>query len=174
MTELFAPVVSITTTKRRRFFWAAWWTGPPARVPFKRPDASDGGAETYEAAIAAATSRAGASLTVTDALWARAWMRILRGQDPFPSRASREPAAPRPRAESVPAGAAAPGSIWELLGVTEYASLGDLKAAFRKRAAVLHPDQGGDSETFRRLLAAYEEAKRRAARPRSGRRAPPR
>src|SRR5690242_5052138 len=95
MTDLFAPVVSITTTKRRRFFWAAWWSAPPARVPFRKPDASDGGAETYEDAIAAASMRAGAPLTVTDPLWARAWMRILRGQEPFPSKASREPRAPR-------------------------------------------------------------------------------
>lgn len=166
--SLFAPVVSITTTKRRRFFWAAWWSGPPLRVPFKKPDASDGGAETYEDAIAAASARAGAPLTVTDPLWARAWMRILRGEDPFPSRASREPAPKRA------APAIEPGSIWELLGVTKDVTLGDLKAAYRRRAIELHPDRGGDAETFRRLLAAYEEAQRRIARPRSARRAPPR
>ena len=167
MTELFAPVVSITSTKRRRFFWAAWWSGPPARVPFKKPDASDGGAETYEEAIAAATARAGAPLTVTDPLWARAWMRVLRGQDPFPSKASREPSRPKS------AVAVEPGSIWELLGVTKEVTLMELKAAYRKRAIELHPDRGGDAETFRKLLAAYEEAKKRAARPRSNRRGRP-
>jgi hypothetical protein len=159
MRELFAPVVSIASTKRRRFFWAAWWSGPPARVPFKKPDASDGGAERYEDAIAAAQERAGTTLTVTDPLWARAWMRILRGQDPFPAKADREPA---PRRAAPPA---EPGSIWELLGVTKDVNLTDLKAAYRKRAIELHPDRGGDAATFRRLLAAYEEAQRRVARP---------
>jgi hypothetical protein len=170
MNDLFAPVVSVTTTKRRRFFWDAWWSGPPVRVPFRKPDASDGGAETYEEAISAASARAGAPLTVTDPLWARAWMRILRGQDPFPSKASRQPrsgaGAARPVSE--------PGSIWELLGVSKDATLAELKAAYRKRAIELHPDRGGDAETFRRLLAAYDEAVRRASRPRSNRRAPPR
>lgn len=170
MADLFAPLVSITSTKRRRFFWAAWWSGPPVRVPFKKPDASDGGAATYEDAIAAATKRAGAdaSLTVTDPLWARAWMRVLRGQDPFPSKASREPSSKRvtPSVE--------PGSIWELLGVTKDATMTELKAAYRKRAVELHPDRGGDAETFRKLLAAYEEAQKRVARPKSARRAPPR
>ena len=170
MTHLFAPVISITTTKRRRFFWAAWWSAPPARVPFRKPDASDGGAETYDEAIAAASARAGAPLTVTDPLWARAWMRILRGQDPCPSKASRQP-----RSASRPEPAALePGSIWELLGVSKDATLTALKAAYRKRALELHPDRGGDPELFRRLLAAYDEAVRRASRPRSSRRAPPR
>lgn len=165
---LFAPVVSITTTKRRRFFWAAWWSGAPARVPFRKPDASDGGAETYEAAILAAQARAGTSLAIADPLWARAWMRILRGEDPFPSRASREPSR-----RAAPVGAE-PGSIWALLGVTKDVTLTELKAAYRKRAIELHPDRGGDAETFRKLLAAYEEAQKRIARPRSARRAPPR
>lgn len=166
MTSLFAPVVSITSTKRRRFFWAAWWSGPPVRVPFKKPDASDGGAATYDEAIAAATARAGAPLTVTDPLWARAWMRVLRGDETWPSKADREPRAPRGALRDLP-----PGSIWELLGVTSDVTPTELKAAYRKRAIELHPDRGGDSATFRRLLAAYEEAKRRIARPRSVRRA---
>lgn len=138
------------------------------RVPFKKPDASDGGAATYDEAIAAATARAGAPLTVTDPLWARAWMRVLRGQDPFPSKASREPA--RARAATT----VEPGSIWELLGVSKDVTLTELKAAYRKRAIELHPDRGGDAATFRKLLAAYEEAQKRVARPKSSRRAPPR
>lgn len=176
MADLFAPVVSITSTQRRRFFWAAWWSGPPTRVPFKKPDASDGGADTYEDAIAEASKRAGAPLTVTDPLWARAFMRTLRGQDPFPSKSSREPTRKpvQDASSSAGPGEAPPGSIWELLGVTSTVNLVDLKAAYRKRAIELHPDRGGDTATFRRLLAAYEEAKRRVAKPRSARRAPPR
>ncbi|MBX3233989.1 MAG: J domain-containing protein [Labilithrix sp.] len=158
---LFAPVVSITSTKRRRFFWAAWWSGPPVRVPFRKPDASDGGAATFEEAVAAANARAGTTLAVTDPLWARAWMRVLRGEEVWPSRADREPRAPRARAPEAEA-----GSIWSLLGVTKDVTLAELKAAYRRRAIELHPDRGGDAETFRRLLAAYEEAQKRVARPR--------
>jgi hypothetical protein len=159
---VFAPALSITSTKRRRFFWAGWWTAPPSRVPFRKPDASDGGAETFDDAVKAAEARAGMLLTVIDALWARAWLRILRGQDPWPTRASREPARAATRQ-------AAPESIWSLLGVAQTASLTEIKAAYRKRALELHPDRGGDPETFRRLLAAYAEAQKRAARPKSAR-----
>lgn len=172
MTDLLAPVCSITTTKRRRFFWAAWWTGPPTRVPFRKPDASDGGASTYDEALAAAERRAGRPLTVVDPLWARAWIRILRGEDAWPSKASQ-----RPRAAGASPGdrAGAPeleegASIWALLGVTRDASERELKAAYRRRALETHPDHGGDEETFRRVLRAYAEAQRRLRRPRPKRR----
>lgn len=160
MTELFAPACSITTTQRRRFFWAAWWTGPPTRVPFKKPDAEGGGAPTFEAALAAAEARAGRPLVVIDPLWARAWMRVLRGQPIWPTRASREPIAKKP------APAASDGSVWSILGVTADVTEAELKAAYRKRAVETHPDQGGDDETFRKVLRAYEEAKKRLKRPR--------
>lgn len=167
---LFAPVVSVTSTKRRRFFWAAWWSGPPAQVPFRKPDASDGGAATYDEAVAAANARAGTTLTVTDPLWVRAWIRILRGEEAWPSKASREPIAKK----SVPPPENEPGSIWELLAVSKDATLRELKAAYRKRAVELHPDRGGDPAVFRRLLAAYEEAQKRAGKPRSSRASRPR
>jgi hypothetical protein len=163
MSRLFAPVCSIATTKRRRFFWAAWWSGPPTRVPFRKPDASDGGASTREEALAAAEKRAGASLTQIDPLWARAWIRILRGEEAWPSKASREPRGALPVSERAPAES---GSIWELLGVARDATEAELKAAFRKRALETHPDQGGDDETFRRVLRAHEEAQRRLRKPR--------
>lgn len=162
MDSLFAPVCSITTTKRRRFFWAAWWSAPPSRVPFRKPDASDGGAATYEEAIAAAERAAGASLVMIEPEWARAWMRTLRGQPPWPSLASGA-GAPRPAAAS-PA-TEQPESIWQLLGASPDAGPEDLRAAFRKRALALHPDHGGDPAAFRRLVHAYEEARRRARRP---------
>lgn len=166
-TALFVPCCSITTTKRRRFFWAAWWSGPPAHVPFRKPDASDGGAATYEDALALATERAGVPLAVIDSLWARAWVRVLRGEDPWPSAASREPRAARagddpsgaPRAE----GAANAASIWAVLGVAQTATDEELKAAYRKRARETHPDQGGDAEAFQRVVRAYAEAKLRRA-----------
>ncbi len=161
MSELFAPACSITTTKRRRFFWAAWWTRPPTRVPFAKPDASDGGASTHEQALAAAEARAGVKLVEIDPLWARAWMRVLRGEPIWPSKASREPRSARATPSAVAA-----GSIWELLGVTPDVTDGELKAAYRRRALETHPDHGGDEATFRRVLAAYAEAQRRLRRPR--------
>jgi hypothetical protein len=162
MGELFAPVCSITTTKRRRFFWAAWWSGPPTRVPFRKPDASDGGATTRDEALATAEKRAGASLVMIDPLWARAWLRILRGEPAWPSRASREPGTAK---SSETKDALPSGSIWELLGVNQNASEAELKAAFRKRVLEAHPDQGGDDEAFRRLMRAHEEARRRLRKP---------
>lgn len=168
MSQLFAPVCSITTTKRRRFFWAAWWSGPPARAPFRKPDASDGGASTHEEALAAAERAAGTRLVVIEPEWARAWIRVLRGQAPWPSRASAPGA--RVAAKRASAGPAPAVSIWEVLGVRPDVDEAALKAAYRKRALETHPDQGGDAEAFRRVLEAYAEARRRLRRPR--RRAP--
>lgn len=170
---IFAPVCSITTTKRRRFFWAAWWSGPPTRVPFRKPDASDGAADSAEAALAAAEKRAGIRLVLVDPLWARAWMRLLRGQDAFPSIASREPASARRREPTGERGAGTSGanganeaSIWSLLGVARDVSPDALKAAYRQKVLDLHPDRGGDAVALRRVIAAYEEAERRLRRPR--------
>jgi len=162
VSDLFAPVCSITTTKRRRFFWAAWWSGPPERVPFRKPDASDGGAATWEEALAAAEARAGRPLVVVDPLWARAWMRILRGEPAWPSKASREPRGAHASSPKEPP----QQSIWSVLGVSRDVTPEELKAAYRRRALETHPDHGGDEEAFRRVLRAYEEAKRRIARPR--------
>lgn len=160
MTELFAPVCSITTTKRRRFFWAAWWTSPPVRVPFKKPDASDGGAGTVEEAMAAAEKRAGMTLGRIDPLWARAWIRILRGEEAWPSKRSAEP---RVRTVTETNDRA---SVWAILGVTRDVTTEELKAAFRQKALATHPDRGGDDASFRAVLRAYEEAQRRLKRPR--------
>jgi curved DNA-binding protein len=45
----------------------------------------------------------------------------------------------------------------ELLGVAAGASPGELRRAFRNRAKSVHPDRdGGDAESFRRLVEAYE------------------
>lgn len=158
MTELFAPVCSIATTQRRRFFWAAWWSAPPERVPFRKPDASDGGAPTREAALAAAKARAGLELVVVDPMWARAWMRVLRGQAPWPSRAST-------MSRGEVAASSPPGSIWATLGVPRSATLEDVKAAYRKRALETHPDHGGDAEEFKRVVRAWREAQKRLAKP---------
>lgn len=176
MTKLFVPVCSITSTKRRRFFWAAWWSGPPQHVPFKKPDAEGGGAATREEAHADANERAGRTLVEIDPLWARAWIRILRGEAAWPSKASREPrgrAGGRNGSEASSVGGEAlssddvPISIWALLGVTRDATEEELKAAYRRRVLETHPDQGGDEERLRRVVSAYAEAQRRLRRPRS-------
>ena len=39
--------------------WVAWWTAPPAREPFRKPDAFSGGARSHEEALAQARRAAG-------------------------------------------------------------------------------------------------------------------
>lgn len=153
--------VSIAPTKRKRFMWAAWWTGPPTRVPFRKPDAYEGGARTREEARAAAEERAGRTLSEAPALWARAWMRVLAGQKPWfevQGRVASEPGAapidvPKPAVESA-AG---------ILGVSGDASIDDIKRAYRTRALETHPDRGGDPERFRAVQQAYEHLVARAS-----------
>ena len=129
------------------------------RAPFKKPDASDGGAASIEEALADAEKRAGMSLTRIDPLWARAWIRVVRGEQPWPSKASQEPRSKKPEP------LAADASVWSILGVGRDVTAADLKAAFRAKALATHPDQGGDEKTFQAVLRAYDEAKRRIAKP---------
>ncbi|MCA9614183.1 MAG: DnaJ domain-containing protein [Myxococcales bacterium] len=131
--------------------WAAWWSGPPTRVPFRKPDASHGGSASREAAWAEAEAAAGRTLHEIDWRWARGWNRILRGQDPFSPadlRALDGVVAPKTRR--------GPRPPREVLGVGKDASLDEVKAAFRKRAFETHPDRGGDPEEFREVHEAYE------------------
>jgi hypothetical protein len=151
MSELASAVCSITVTKRHRYFWAAWWTGEPRESPFRKPDASDGGAATMEAALADAELRAQRYLVLIEPYWARAWSRVLRGERPPPR--------PQPRAER-PA-RVSPQSAWQLLGLEAGASLAEVKTAFRRRAVLTHPDHGGDAEAFRELHRAYERLVKR-------------
>lgn len=157
MSELFAAVVSIAPTRRRRFLWAAWWTAAPSRAPFRRPDASEGGARTREEALRRAEQVAGRRLVEVEGSWARAWAQIQLGLPPFAAtgaggggpRAAREPPA---------------GSIWATLGVAADASVAEIRAAFRRQALVLHPDRGGDPDRFRALREAHDEALARRGR----------
>lgn len=164
MSDLAAAGCSITTTDRRRFFWAAWWSNLPRVTPFQRPDASGGGAATFEDAKAAAERAAGRALSLLDPAWAKAWKRVLRGREPFPSQAT-QPGQRRARSLAGDGGATGP-SIWQRLGVDPGADEATLRQAFRARALVAHPDQGGSADEFRALVAAYAEARRRARRPR--------
>jgi len=164
VTDLFVAAVSIAPTRRRRFLWAAWWTAPPSRDPFRRPDAAEGGARTREEALRQAEQAAGRALVEVEGLWARAWARVLMGQPPFPTAgptsasSSSSSGARRARAEPEP------GSIWQILGVAADASVAQIRAAFRQRALVTHPDHGGDAEAFRALGRARDEALARRAR----------
>lgn len=162
MSELFAAVVSIAPTKRRRFLWAAWWTASPSRTPvFRKPDASEGGARTREEALRQAERVAGRPLVEVEGLWARAWSRVLMGLPAFPAGAAEPgtPGATRPARREAP-----PGSIWQILGIEPRATLPEIRAAFRQRALVTHPDHGGDPEAFRALRGAYDEAVARRTR----------
>jgi curved DNA-binding protein CbpA len=46
--------------------------------------------------------------------------------------------------------------LYEILGVPRDAKAADIKNAFRRRAKDLHPDHGGDPESFRLLMLAYD------------------
>jgi hypothetical protein len=166
--ELSAAVCSIAPTRRRRFLWAAWWTTPPARDPFRKPDAFGGGARTREEALEEAVRAAERPLHQIEARWARAWGRILVGEPPWMDRG------PAP-SEVRPAGAAgvskvgSQASVWAVLGISPGVTAAELKSAFKQRALETHPDRGGSAESFRLVLRAYEEAQRRIARPRKRR-----
>lgn len=157
MTELASAVVSITATARGRFFWAAWWTGAPSYAPFRKPDASNGGARTYEEALAEAERVAERHLSPVEPYWARAFNRTLRGEAPPPPPARK---IPRPDARS------APVSAWELLGLAPGASAREIKRAYRLKALELHPDRGGTADAFRDITRAYEKLVARTERPR--------
>jgi hypothetical protein len=154
MTELFTSVVSITATKRRRYLWAAWWTAPPAEDPFRKPDASSGGARSREEAKKAAEAAAGRPLVETEPRWAAAWGRVLRGAPPWPSRANPERlAAPPPpvREGTVP-------WAYGILGIQKGATLPEVRRAFRLLALEAHPDRGGTEAAFIAAKRAYDVA----------------
>jgi hypothetical protein len=165
--SLFAPVVSIMRTQRGRFFWAAWWTAPPLAHPFRRPDASNGGASTREDALREAERAAGRTLVAIEPRWARACVRAMRGMPPFTAAeltAAATAGASPPRTERAPAPRSdAAVSVWTVLGLEPDAPLLAIKRAFRARALTLHPDHGGDPDAFRALHAAYEKAIARRA-----------
>lgn len=168
MTDLVLPLCSITSTKRRRFFWAVWTSGPPTYAPFKKPDVSGGGAPSHDAALAEAERKVGSSVVLVDPLWARACIRLMRGEPLWPSKASRAPqaAAQVDRKKSAGDGSETNESVWAALGVDRDVTPEDLKAAYRRRVLETHPDQGGDAEALRKVVRAYMEASRRVRRPR--------
>jgi len=165
---LFVASCSVTTTRRRRFMWVAWWTAPPAREPFRKPDAFSGGARSHAEALAQARRAAGVLLVEIEPYWARAWARMLLGRPPWGVRAAGAAGGVSSHGRSTTAtthaARATTTSIWETLGITARATADDLKRAFRQRALATHPDRGGDAEAFRQVQSAFKEAQRRIAR----------
>ena len=141
--------------------WVAWWTAPPAREPFRKPDAFSGGARSHEEALAQARRAAGVLLVEIEPYWARAWARVLLGRPPWGVRGEGAASSSVHRRSS---GRSTTTSIWETLGITARATADDLKRAFRQRALATHPDRGGDAEAFRQVQSAFKEAQRRIAR----------
>jgi hypothetical protein len=156
---LFTAVCSIAPTRRRRFLWAAWWTAAPTKKPFRKPDASEGGARTREEALRAAENAAARPLLEIESGWARAWANVLVGKEPWAGqRASGDEAPIRPK------GVPSNPSVWSTLGLKADATVTQIKSAYKKRALETHPDRGGTSADFRALQAAYESALKRRAR----------
>ena len=54
------------------------------------------------------------------------------------------------------------GAAFERLGLPPTAGTDEVKAAYRRRVKNVHPDHGGDSESFKRLQDAYAMAKEHA------------
>jgi len=175
--RLFVASCSVTTTRRRRFMWVAWWTAPPAREPFRKPDAFSGGARSHEEALAQARRAAGVSLVEIEPYWARAWARVLLGRPPWGVRGKGAASSDAHRRNwrnwrssgrstqtTTNAARATATSIWATLGITARATSADLKRAFHQRALATHPDRGGDPEAFRQVQRAFKEAQVRIAR----------
>jgi hypothetical protein len=154
MSDLANAVCSVTATQRGRYFWAAWWTGQPSYGPFRKPDASNGGFASEDAAFAAAEKSTGRHLTRIEPYWARAWNRMLRGEAPPPP--------PTPKERKPPAAVAS--SAWSVLGLEAGASLAQVKRAYRQRALETHPDRGGEEQAFLAVQRAYEQLCERIAR----------
>lgn len=136
------------------------------REPFRKPDASSGGARTREEARAQAERAAGRTLVEIDGRWAGACVRIARGEDPWPKPRAERPQGETQRVESAPVG----GKAWAraLLGIAPDAAPDEIKKAFRALALRTHPDRGGEEAAFidakRALdvaLAAPEKRRRR-------------
>lgn len=68
-----------------------------------------------------------------------------------------------PEVDLAPAGGDPIAEAYGRLGISRGASEAEVKAAYRSEVKAVHPDQGGDEESFKRLREAYVTAKDHAA-----------
>lgn len=105
-----------------------------------------------------------------EARWAGAWVRVLRGDPPWP-----RPSAPRAEGDRRDHVATAPAGSkpWALgvLGLGPAATVIEIKRAFRAIALRAHPDRGGDDAVFIAAKRAHDVALAAAQSPRKRRRA---
>jgi len=122
------------------------------------PDAANGGAHSWQEALAEAEQAAGRHLQVIDGYWARAFICVMRGQAIPP------PPALQPSTErgEVPE---KPRSAWDVLGLLPGASPLAIRRAFQQKALQTHPDQGGDAAEFRAVVRAFERLTTRRRKP---------
>jgi hypothetical protein len=116
------------------------------RHPFRKPDASSGGARTREEARVQAEHAAGRTLLEIDGRWAGAYVRMARGEDPWPKPTPGRTQGEERRVAPAPTG----GKAWAraVLGVAPDAGQEEIKRAFRALALHTHPDRGGDEAAF--------------------------
>jgi hypothetical protein len=109
--------------------WVAWWTAPPAREPFRKPDAFSGGARSHEEALAQARRAAGVLLVEIEPYWAgpgRACCSVSRrGASGGRGAASSDAHRGRSTTATTNAAPAATTSIWATLGITARATAAD-------------------------------------------------
>jgi len=124
--------------------------------------ASSGGARTREEAMQQAERAAGQPLTAIDARWGGAWVRVLRGDPPWPKpNASAVGEGPSGvRSAATPSIAPAGSRPWALLvlGLSQGATHDEVKRAFRSAALRTHPDHGGDEASFIAVKRAHDIA----------------
>jgi hypothetical protein len=69
-----------------------------------------------------------------------------------------EEAQARARARAVLWSSNGPPTAFTMLGLPSFATINEIKSAYRRKAFELHPDQGGDHLAMVQLNAAYEAA----------------
>jgi hypothetical protein len=88
---------------------------------------------------------------------------IAKEADAILREREREEERARARARAAAWSASGPNAAFSLLGLSSFASIEEIKNAYRRKAIEHHPDRGGDHMRMVKLNAAYEEAVEYAA-----------
>jgi hypothetical protein len=88
---------------------------------------------------------------------------IAEYADDILRRREREEEQARARARAALWSTSSPLTAFAMLGLPGIATIDEIKAAYRRKAILLHPDRGGDHLSMVKLNAAYEEAVHYAA-----------